>query len=67
MIFHKHDWVKIAVTYAEPIDVRTFRMDPDTAAKGHGLLQGLTTIIWECSICKKIRREEMVGKQAGLI
>lgn len=57
----KHEWVKIKETYAEPCEI--------TSTKGFtksiryvGLFQGLTTIIWECSICHKIRREEMLGK-----
>jgi hypothetical protein len=60
-IFCEHNWVKIKETYAEPIQ-------EDHEVKGHpsirmiGLFQGLTTILWECSKCNKIRKEEMLGK-----
>ncbi len=59
MIFHKHKWVIIKETYAQPAtqgkfwDFRELRE----------LQCGLTTILWECSVCGKIRKKEMLGKE----
>lgn len=58
-IFHKHNWVKIKETYAQPLMLKQIGRCVDI--HDYGLAQGLTTIIWECSICKKIRKEEMLG------
>ena len=60
----KHDWKKIKETYAPPFP---FSCD---SGSGEGLKElmeraacGLTTILWQCSKCQKIRKEEMLGKE----
>lgn len=58
-MWHKHDWVKIKETYAPPSTNWT-KITGDGYNK---IVQGVTTILWECSICNKIRREEMLGKE----
>ena len=57
---HRHNWVKIKETYVEP---RTFESASISAYLAERILAGLTTILWECSICHKIRKEEMLGKE----
>lgn len=61
-LFHKHNWIKIKETYAPPAN-RKYKakgfINDNTPEK---LAFGVTTILWECSICKKIRKEEMLGK-----
>lgn len=62
MILHKHKWVKIKETYAEPgEEVRGRGMSQDFIKS---LMFGLTTILWECEICHKIRKEEMLGRDS---
>ena len=64
-MFHRHNWVKIKETYAEPLaDLEVKRV------RGRKALEtvkqasfGVTTILWECSICQKLRKEEMLGKE----
>ncbi len=58
-IFHKHKWVKIKETYAPPRETAEFTGgSPDFAQR---ITFGLTTLLWECEDCKKIRKEEMLG------
>lgn len=62
-LFHKHTWIKIKETYAEPAP-------PLIEIRGSGELEwnqlifikGLTTILWECSICKRTKKVELLGK-----
>ena len=63
-MFHKHKWVKVKETYAPS------GMEQGITKFGGGdaswelmvLLKGLTTILWECSICQKTKQEKMLGK-----
>lgn len=59
MIFHKHKWIKIKETYAEPNPGAEVDRAPRRLVEI--LAFGLTTILWECEICYVIRREEMLG------
>ena len=57
-IFHKHKWKEIARTYAG-------KDGGDISGTGRlveRVILGLTTILWECKECQKIKREEMLGK-----
>lgn len=56
--FHKHNWVKIKETYAPPFKGK-ITADMETLQK---LTFGVTTLLWECSICKAIKKEEMLGE-----
>ena len=58
-IFHKHNWIIIKETYAPPHDSY---VKSAQSAYFERAFKGLTTILWECSTCKKIRKEEMLGK-----
>ena len=57
----EHDWVEKARTYAPPVGFEEVEKG-STHIHFVGLLQGLTTILWECSKCHNIRKEEMLGK-----
>lgn len=63
-MWHKHKWKIIDKTYAEPVGTHgSYSFGPVVSKE---LLQrtlfGLTTVLWECEICHKLRREEMLGK-----
>ena len=66
MLFHKHNWVEIARAHA-PGFVGDFRMENADLHFIERMKLGVTTIIWECSVCKKIRKEEMLGKIVGKV
>lgn len=59
-----HDWVEKARTYAPPVvhkgaeysNNEQLRIISDAA-------RGITTILWECSKCLKLRRHEMLGAE----
>lgn len=61
-MFHKHKWIKIKETYAPP---HAFSAVSAPAEFVERALKGLTTILWECSVCSQIRREEMLGVEKG--
>ena len=57
-MFHKHKWKEI---------VRTYKPSPLESAKEfknayEWCFQSKTTILWECEICQKLRKEEIDGK-----
>ena len=57
-LFHKHNWIRIATTYVPPRTGSSMQCSEYLAER---LFAGLTIIMWECSKCKKIRKEEMLG------
>lgn len=59
---HVCEWVIIAGAYAPPAEYGTHitNADTDLLAK---LALGVTTIVWECSICQEIKKEEILGKR----
>ena len=59
IMFHKHNWVIIKETHSEP-DRRPVQGCSTYLAER--MCFGLTTILLQCSICRKIRKEEMLGK-----
>lgn len=62
--FCKHDWKKIKETYAKSCyeNGQTPKHSPLTYLEKI-LHFGLTTILWECSKCYGMRKEEMLGKE----
>lgn len=56
-MFHRHEWVEKARTYYPPQSLAV-RCSEYLAER---IMAGVTTIMWECSKCHKIRREEMLG------
>lgn len=54
-----HDWKLFSKTYAPPRrDAKVEGMEQEVAEKS---LLGVTTYLWECKVCSKIRKEEMLG------
>ena len=60
-LFHRHQWKEIARTHCGGV----------AKMKGTGycsehlferMMFGVTTILWECEKCHKIKREELLGK-----
>lgn len=56
--FCKHNWAKIKETNTQPIPNRRFECSEWLAER---LICGVTTVLFQCSKCKKIRKEEMLG------
>ena len=59
-MFHKHKWKEIARTYKPA----PFSMIGARAVNkgGDWMFEDQTTILWECEICQKLRKEELLGK-----
>lgn len=60
-MFHKHKWKIIKETYAKPMSPKLCADDIDKKTTNR-LGLGITTILLECDICHRIRKEEMLGK-----
>jgi hypothetical protein len=60
-MFHRHKWAEIARTYAPPAP--KWKGDNIIEPTLEKLMLGVTTIVWECSVCHKIRKEELLGEQ----
>ena len=62
-MFHKHKWIKIKETYAQTAVEQGFdKVNRVSYNQRQILMFGQTTIILECKVCGKIRKEEMLGK-----
>lgn len=65
-MFHKHVWVEKARTYA-PSFAETMKQyglsNLESSNAWPAEKHGQTTILWECSECQELRREEMLGKE----
>ncbi len=61
-MFHKHQWKEIARTY-KPSDLQVAK---DNCVSSITLwsdsFKSYTTILWECQVCKKLRKQEMLGE-----
>lgn len=58
---HKHIWVETERFYAEPLkSLETMRNGSEMLFQQ--LLQGVTTVRFECSKCLAIKTEEVLGK-----
>jgi hypothetical protein len=59
-MFHKHKWKEIARTYSES---KIESLDRARATLFfEKLIHGVTTILWKCEECQRIRKEELLGK-----
>ena len=58
-MFYQHKWIKIKETYAPPANPMWQSASPEMWER---ITHGVTTILWECSICNKNKREEMLGR-----
>ena len=64
---HTHEWEVVSKTYAPPaknISVNNSQVDKDTVEK---TLFGITTILWQCLVCKDFRKEEMLGSDENTL
>lgn len=57
---HRHVWVEIERFYAAP-DNTNIKMSGGSQILAQQLMQGVTTIRFECSNCRKIKTEELLG------
>lgn len=61
-MFHKHNWNKIMITSAPPSTQELKFKGMDYFELHQFSLMGVTTILWECSICKNTKQETMLGQ-----
>ena len=61
IFFHKHNWKEILRTETPPVKISKAKGSSDNLLER--ICFGLTTILWECKECQKIRKEEMLGKE----
>lgn len=59
-----HDWVEIERTYGKWNGGKAYQISEELVAP---LILGKTTIIWQCSKCKKFHKEEMLGEKVWRI
>lgn len=60
---HKHEWELVSKTSAPSRkDIPQAQMDQDTLNK---LLFGVTTYLWECILCKDLRKEVVLGSDVS--
>lgn len=55
---HTHEWVALSKTYAPPR--RSLIQGLEGEVLQHALF-GVTTILWECGICKELRKAYSLG------
>lgn len=59
---HTHEWELTSKTYAAPRkDIKEFPEAKFEKTLYEKVLFGVTTLLWECSVCHKFRREEVLG------
>lgn len=59
-MFHKHKWKEIVRTYQHSA---MEGINPGNRAEiPYWAFESKTTILWECEVCQKLRKEEMLGK-----
>lgn len=59
-IFCKHKWKVVSTSYAPPI--KEFYPSVLLNWREEKILHGVTTLIWNCEKCQKIREKEMLGQ-----
>ena len=59
-MFHRHNWIEKERFFAEPSDMTRLRSCSEYLAQQ--LIQGVTTISYECIKCGKTRTKEILGK-----
>ena len=61
MIFHKHNWVEKLRTY-QPSELEVAKNNGLTEFYPYGdYWKSYTVILWECSVCQKLRQEKVLG------
>ena len=56
---HEHEWVSKAITYAAPRrEAFQVTQNPELLEK---IILGVTSIVWECSVCHDFKQERMLG------
>ena len=62
---HVHEWDLISKTYAPPAKNSQVNVaDKETIEK---TLFGVTVILWQCLVCKDLRKEEMLGSDENTL
>jgi len=61
-MFHKHKYKEIARTYTPPNESYIARIGMVLSGEER-IIHGCTIILWECEICQKLRKEELLGKE----
>lgn len=56
---HKHSWNEIMRTYAPPVSKLACVRIPSFELES--LLMGKTAIVWECTVCGEINKQECLG------
>jgi len=59
---HRHEWKKIEETYAPPTEKLSGMEIEGNPHEVQQIIMGVTTILWECKVCKKKYKEEILGK-----
>ena len=63
-MFHKHTWKEIARTYAPTmIESGLIEYLNGNVRMSPVMINGQTTILWECEDCHEREKEEMLGKE----
>ena len=65
-MFCFHIWKKIKETYAPPVSTLFHIVESVSGERIERLKMGVTTILWECEFCQKIRKEELLGKEVKI-
>jgi len=60
LLMHKHRWRRIAFFFAPPSG-ELFRRSLDGPTRERATY-GITTIVWECDICGKSKKMEVLGE-----
>ena len=63
-LFHKHSFVEIFRTYAPPAYLGGVEGSEYLFER---LRFGVTTVVWRCLRCGQDRKEEALGKMAGVV
>ena len=63
---HVHEWDLISKTYASPVRNMQLNQIGDKDLLQQTLF-GLTVILWQCLVCKELRKEEMLGSDENTL
>lgn len=58
---HHHEWDLLSKSYAAPRNVQPSDFDKVDQKTMDKMLFGVTVFLWECLICKTLRKEDVLG------
>ena len=64
---HTHEWDLISKTYAPPVKNITLNQNGVEKDIMEKTLFGVTVILWQCLVCKDLRKEEMLGSDENTL